>query len=170
MRNQQVRLLASKQTLIRNNHLFIQRSTHWNAVQVNGTYKHTQHSNLCKDYSREGKQWHRISRAQRTMTFGWVQTIRYHVSDFEGQYQSHIQKRNPWWMWGTKVYQIIQWNKHRCLCTPDDYCSILSIEYMGAYKVRECVMNKLTTMPRNGILFLNVRTHECVNECKYGHD
>ena len=41
---------------------------------------------------------------------------------------------------------------------------------LGAYKVRECVMNKLTTMPRNGILFLNVRTHECVNECKYGHN
>ena len=33
---------------------------------------------------------------------------------------------------------------------------------LGAYKVRECVMNKLTAMPRNGILFLNVRTHECV--------
>ena len=29
---------------------------------------------------------------------------------------------------------------------------------LGAYKVRECVMNKLTTNPRNGILFLNVRT------------
>ena len=41
---------------------------------------------------------------------------------------------------------------------------------LGAYKVRECVMNKLTAMPRNGILFLNVRTHECVNECKYGHN
>ena len=41
---------------------------------------------------------------------------------------------------------------------------------LGVYKVRECVMNKLTTMPRNGILFLNVRTHECVNECKYGHN
>ena len=39
---------------------------------------------------------------------------------------------------------------------------------LGAHKVRECVMNKLTAMPRNGILFLNVRTHECVNECKYG--
>ena len=41
---------------------------------------------------------------------------------------------------------------------------------LGAYKVRECVMNKLTAMPRNGILFLNVRTHEFVNECKYGHN
>jgi hypothetical protein len=39
---------------------------------------------------------------------------------------------------------------------------------LGAYKVRECVMNKLTTMPRNGILFLNVRTHECMNKSKYG--
>ena len=37
----------------------------------------------------------------------------------------------------------------------------------GAYKVRECVMNKLTTNPKNSILFLNVRTHECMNESKY---
>ena len=41
---------------------------------------------------------------------------------------------------------------------------------LGAYKVRECVMNKLTTNPRNGILFLNVRTHECMDENKYGHN
>ncbi len=39
---------------------------------------------------------------------------------------------------------------------------------LGAYKVRECVMKKLTAKPRNGILFLNVRTHECMNESKYG--
>ena len=41
---------------------------------------------------------------------------------------------------------------------------------LGAYKVRECVKNKLTTKLRNQILFLNVRTHECVNENKYGHN
>ena len=57
----------------------------------------------------------------------WSYTI-----DIESKHHSHIQKRNPWWMWGAKVYQIIQWNKHRCLCTPDDYCSILSIEYIGS--------------------------------------
>ena len=39
---------------------------------------------------------------------------------------------------------------------------------LGAYKVRECVMNKLTAKPRKGILFLNMRTHECMNESKYG--
>lgn len=33
---------------------------------------------------------------------------------------------------------------------------------LGAYKVRECVIVE----PRNGILFLNVRTHECMNESK----
>ena len=38
---------------------------------------------------------------------------------------------------------------------------------LGAYKVRECVMNKLTTNLRNQILFLNVRTHECMNKSKY---
>ena len=41
---------------------------------------------------------------------------------------------------------------------------------LGAYKVRECVMNKLATKPRNGELFLNVHTHECMNENKYGHN
>ena len=39
---------------------------------------------------------------------------------------------------------------------------------LGAYKVREYVITNLTTKPRNGILFLNVRTHECMNESKYG--
>ena len=37
---------------------------------------------------------------------------------------------------------------------------------LGACKVREYVITKLTTKPRNGILFLNVRTHECMNESK----
>lgn len=41
---------------------------------------------------------------------------------------------------------------------------------LGAYKVRECVMNKLTANLRNQILFLNVRTHECMNESKYGYN
>ena len=39
---------------------------------------------------------------------------------------------------------------------------------LGAYKTREYVMDKLTTNQRSGILFLNVRTHECMNESKYG--
>lgn len=41
---------------------------------------------------------------------------------------------------------------------------------LGAYKVREYVITKLTTKPRNGILLLNVRTHECMNENKYRHN
>ncbi len=44
------------------------------------------------------------------------------------------------------------------------------LDTLGAYKVREYVITKLTTKPRNGILFLNVRTHECMNENKYGHN
>ena len=36
----------------------------------------------------------------------------------------------------------------------------------GAYKVRECVMNKLATNPKISILFVNVRAHECMNESK----
>lgn len=42
------------------------------------------------------------------------------------------------------------------------------LNILGAYKVRECVMNKLTTNLRSQILFLNVRTHECMNKSKYG--
>ena len=41
---------------------------------------------------------------------------------------------------------------------------------LGAYKVREYIIEKLTTNSRNHILFFNVRTHECMNENKYGHN
>ena len=41
---------------------------------------------------------------------------------------------------------------------------------LGAYKVREYIIERLTTNSRNHILFLNVRTHECMNENKYGHN
>jgi len=39
-----------------------------------------------------------------------------------------------------------------------------------AYKVRECVMNKLTVNLRTKILFLNVRTHERMNESRYNYN
>ena len=41
---------------------------------------------------------------------------------------------------------------------------------LGAYKVREYIIEKLTTNSRNHILFFNVHTHECMNENKYGHN
>ena len=41
---------------------------------------------------------------------------------------------------------------------------------LGAYKVREYAMDKLTTNLRSGIQFLNVRTHECMNESKHGYN
>ena len=44
------------------------------------------------------------------------------------------------------------------------------LDTLGAYRVKECVMNKLTAKPQKSILFLNVRTHECMNENKYGHN
>ncbi len=40
----------------------------------------------------------------------------------------------------------------------------------GAYKIKEYIIEKLTTNSRNHILFLSVRTHECMNENKYGHN
>ena len=39
---------------------------------------------------------------------------------------------------------------------------------LGAYKIREYIIEKLTTNSRNHILCLDVRTHECMNESKYG--
>ena len=41
---------------------------------------------------------------------------------------------------------------------------------LGAYKVREYAMDKLTTNLRSGIPFLNVRTHVCMNESKHGYN
>ena len=55
-----------------------------------------------------------------------------------------------------------------CTVFPMIVAQSFRLNTLGAYMVRECVMNKLTTNPRNGILFLNVRTHECMNESKYG--
>ncbi len=39
---------------------------------------------------------------------------------------------------------------------------------LGACKIKEYIIEKLTTNSRNHILFLSVRTHECMNESKYG--
>ena len=44
------------------------------------------------------------------------------------------------------------------------------LDTLGAYRVREYVMNRVAVNPRRGILFLNVRTHECMNESKYRHN
>ena len=41
---------------------------------------------------------------------------------------------------------------------------------LGAYKIREYIIEKLTTNSRNHILFFNMRTHECMSENKYGHN
>ena len=42
------------------------------------------------------------------------------------------------------------------------------LDTLGAYRVREYIIEKLTNNSKNHILFLNVRTHECMNESKYG--
>jgi len=84
----------------------------------------------------------------------------------------------------TAIYKSGVLNEHevqRCInisngISIDDYTlsMIVALSFrlntFGAYKVRECVMNKLATKPRNGVLFLNVHTHECMNENKYGHN
>ena len=44
------------------------------------------------------------------------------------------------------------------------------LDTLGAYRVREYVMTRLTANPKSGILFLNVRTHECMNESKCRHN
>ena len=40
---------------------------------------------------------------------------------------------------------------------------------LGAYKMREYIIIKLTSNPRTDIVFMNVRTHECMNESKWEH-
>ena len=110
------------------------------------------------------EQWH-LDEHKRT-----DKPVRYHISDFESQY--------------TTIYKSDVLNEHDVQksiklsngISIDVYAlpMIVALSFrlntMGAYRVRECVMNKLTTKPRNGILFLNVRTHECMNENKYGHN
>lgn len=44
------------------------------------------------------------------------------------------------------------------------------LETLGAYRIREYVMTRLTANPKSGILFMNVRTHECMNGSKCGHN
>lgn len=44
------------------------------------------------------------------------------------------------------------------------------LEALGANRVREYVINKLTTNPRTDIVFVNVRAHECMNKSKYWHN
>ena len=44
------------------------------------------------------------------------------------------------------------------------------LDTLGAYRIREYVMNRLTVNPRTNIVFMNVRTHECMNESKYKHN
>lgn len=42
------------------------------------------------------------------------------------------------------------------------------LDTLGAYRIREYIIEKLTNNSRNYILHMNVRTHECMNESKYG--
>lgn len=44
------------------------------------------------------------------------------------------------------------------------------LDTLGAYRVREYVMTRLTSNPRTDIVFMNVRTRECMNESKYGYN
>ena len=44
------------------------------------------------------------------------------------------------------------------------------LDTLGAYKMREYIINKLTSNPRTNIVFMNVRTRECMNEGKYRHN
>jgi hypothetical protein len=66
-----------------------------------------------------------------------------------------------------KLYNVISINVY---ALPMIIALSFRLNTLGAYKVRECVMNKLTTNLRNQILFLNVRTHECMNKSKYRHN
>ena len=82
------------------------------------------------------------------------------------------------------IYKSSILNEHevqKCIKLPNgnnvDVYSLLLIialsfrlDTLGAYRVREYVMNRVAVNPRRCILFLNVRTHECMNESKYRHN
>lgn len=44
------------------------------------------------------------------------------------------------------------------------------LDTFRAYKMREYVINKITTNSRTSVVFMNVRTHECMNESKYDYN
>ena len=44
------------------------------------------------------------------------------------------------------------------------------LDTLGACRIREYIMNRLTANPKSDILLLNVRTHECMNESMCGHN
>lgn len=44
------------------------------------------------------------------------------------------------------------------------------LDTLDAYWLREYVMTRLTSKPRTDIVFMNVRTHKCMNENRYRHN
>ena len=76
---------------------------------------------------------------------------------------------------------LTEWEVQKCIKLSNgnniDVYSLLFIvalsfrlETLGANRVREYVINKLTTNPRTDIVFVNVRAHECMNKSKYRHN
>ena len=70
-----------------------------------------------------------------------------------------------------KVQRCIKLSNGNCMdvyALPMIIALSFRLDTLGAYRVREYIIEKLTNNSRNHILFLNVRTHECMNESKYG--
>lgn len=84
----------------------------------------------------------------------------------------------------TAIYKsgiLTEWEAQKCIKQSDgnniDVYSLplivalsFRLDTLGAYKMREYIINKLTTNPRTDIVFVNTRTHECMNESKYRHN
>ena len=84
----------------------------------------------------------------------------------------------------TAIYKsgiLTEWEAQKCIKQSDgnniDVYSLplivalsFRLDTLGAYKMREYIINKLTTNPRTDIVFVNMRTHECMNESKYRHN
>lgn len=82
------------------------------------------------------------------------------------------------------IYKSGALNEHevqKCIKLPNgnnvDVYSVLLIitlsfrlDTLGAYRIREYVINKITTNSRTSVVFMNVRTHECMNESKYDYN
>ena len=82
--------------------------------------------------------------------------------------KSHMQKRYSKRTRSAKVYQTIKRKQYQCLLTAVDYRFAFSVRYIGRILgIRKYVINRLKTNPETGIVFMNARTHECINVYLY---
>ena len=98
--------------------------------------------------------------------------IWYYIPDFESQYQSHIQSGilTEWEV--QKCIKLSNGNNIDVYSLPFIVALSFRLETLGANRVREYVINKLTTNPRTDIVFICERAcaRMYMNKSKYRHN